>query len=218
VKNAPVQERVKLWEEKVVKAREIATLQNNTVPYQNLLRQYLKTCEVAVDNAYVQFLDPDTKDVNVAIQNLEEYVIVGLQSEMGETLSRWVNITRRSCKSHEHFGKMEKVFTGIFDGMTEDGEVKKFRESKITLNEAVQAQRRLSVVQHIINQDNEDEDEDVNVDHTKPSTGISLVSPDFNSLDDDLKDMISRFTAGDQKVWKRVLELYELQKDWGKLK
>ena len=208
------QDRAKIWEEKVVKTREIATLQNDTVPYQELLRQYLTTCEVAVNNAYVQFLDPDTNDVNVAIRNLEDYVIVGLQTDMGETLSRWVNITKQSCSGHKHFGKMERVFADIFDGMTADGEVKKFRESKISLNEYGGAQRRrLSLVRRVVNID-----ETVKKDNIAdmPASEISLVSPDINSLDSDLKEMITRYTSGDQLVWKRVLELYEIQRDWGR--
>ena len=176
---------------------------------------YLRTCEAAVNNAYVQFLDPDTKSVDVALQNLEDYVIVGLQTDMGETLTRWVNITKRSCHNHQHFRKMERVFADIFNGMTADGEVKKFRESKIVLNEANDAQRKLSVVQNIVHADTA-EDEAVETDSAELSAGISLVSPDFNTLDDDLKEMITRFTAGDQQVWKRVLELYEMQKDWGR--
>ena len=211
-----ISKRVEEWEKKVVKTREIATLQNNTTPYQDLLRQYLKVCEVAVDNAYVQFLDPDTKDVNIAIQNLEDYVIVGLQNKMGETLSRWVNITGRSCQSHPHFERMKKVFADIFDSMTAQGEVKKFRESKITLNQADVAHRKLSIL-HRIGKGNEDSDDEVaKKDHTKSSAGISLASPDFNSLDNDLKEMILRFTKGDQKVWKRVLELFEMQREWGR--
>ncbi|KAL7476818.1 hypothetical protein ACHAW6_002652 [Cyclotella cf. meneghiniana] len=204
-------DRVKRWGEIVVKAREVATLQNNTAPYQDLLRKYLKTCECANDNAYVQFLDPDTKDVNVAIQNLEDYVIVGLQNEMGETLNRWVNITRRTCRAHKYFRRMETVFANLFNDMTADGEVKKFRESKIRLDEAT---RRLSVVQHIINGQRTGEDAQKN--NTHSSSSISLVAPDFNSLDDDLKEIITRYTAGDQKVWERVLVLYDAQREWGR--
>jgi hypothetical protein len=209
--------RVKMWEEMVVKTREIATLQNNTAPYQDLLRKYLNTCKVAVDNAYVQFLDPDTKDVNVAIQNLEDYVIVGLQNDMGESLSRWVNITKRSCKHHKHFKRLQKVYTDIFDGMTAEGEVKKFRESKITITDKAEAKgRRLSAVRNIINTDKIDA-KDANSGNAESTTpGTSLVSPDFNSLDEDLKAMITKFTAGDQKVWERVIQLYEIQKEWGR--
>ncbi|KAL3795554.1 hypothetical protein HJC23_009267 [Cyclotella cryptica] len=206
-----VVERVKRWGEIVVKAREIATLQNNTAPYQDLLRKYLRTCESANDNAYVQFLDPDTKDVNVALQNLEDYVIVGLQNEMGETLNRWVNITRRSCRSHKYFSRMEKVFADIVNDMTAEGEVKKFRESQVKLDETT---RRLSVIQQIINRKGIDDDAQKN--NTNSSSSINLVAPDFNILDDDLKEIITRYTAGDQKVWGRVLELYEAQREWGR--
>ena len=210
----PIQDRVKKWEEKVVKTREIATLQNNTAPYQALLRKYLTTCEVAINNAYVQFLDPDTNDVDVALRNLEEYVIVGLQTDMGETLSRWVNITKQSCSGHKHFRKMERVFADIFEGMTSDGEVKKFRESKISLNEVPESRRRLSLVRQIINTDEAVKNDSI---QDEPAYEISLISPDINSLDKDLKEMIIRYTSGDQVVWKRVLELYEIQRDWGRL-
>lgn len=211
----PVKDRVERWGDKVVETREIATLQNNTAPYQNLLRLYLRTCHMANDNAYVQFLDPDTKNVDVAIQNLEDYVIVGLQNDMGETMTRWVNITRRSCRNHKHFTKMETVFADIFAGMTADGEMKKFRESKITVDEAEEAtQRRLSVAQQLLSGKGSEESAQSN--NPQPTTGINLISPDFSTLDDDLKELITNFTAGDQKVWQRVLELYEMQREWGR--
>jgi len=47
----------------------------------------------AVDNTYVQFLDPNTKSLEVALHNLERYIVVGLQSDMTETISRWANMT-----------------------------------------------------------------------------------------------------------------------------
>eukprot|EP00956_Cyclotella_meneghiniana_P017018 scaffold27460_cov56-Cyclotella_meneghiniana.AAC.3 len=218
VGKANIKDRVKAWERMVVKTREVATLQNDTAPYQELLRKYLTTCEVAVDNAYVQFLDPDTKDVTVAIRNLEDYVIVGLQNEMGETLRRWVNITRRSCRGHERFGRMEKVFDDITNGMSADGEVKKWRESKVTLSEVNETQKPRLLSETIIDAENNEEKDGAaeEIDNTKSSDGINLISPDFNTLDDDLKEMITRFTAGDQKVWERVLELFEMQKDWGR--
>lgn len=228
VGKANIKDRVKKWERMVVQTREVATFQNDTGPYRELLRKYLTTCEVAVDNAYIQFLDPDTKDVDVAVRNLEDYVIVGLQNEMGETLRRWVNITRRSCRGHERFDRMEKVFSDITDAVTADGEVKKWRESKVTLNEGNETKtpRLLSAItnsQETINgsrhdsaADNENEDVVEEIDNTKSSAGINLISPDFNTLDDDLKEMIIRFTAGDQKVWERVLELFEMQRDWGR--
>ncbi|EJK73314.1 hypothetical protein THAOC_05068 [Thalassiosira oceanica] len=63
----------------------------------------------AVNNTYVQFLDPDTKSLEKALYNLERYIVVGLQSDMTETMSRWANLTLRSCQDHPGFNTIEKL-------------------------------------------------------------------------------------------------------------
>ncbi|KAL3787574.1 hypothetical protein HJC23_000062 [Cyclotella cryptica] len=123
--------RVERWNERVVKAREIATLQHDWTEYQSLLREYLDTCRMAADNAYIQFLDPYSKDVNRAINNLEKYVIVGLQTEMEETMERWINITKKSCRKHPHFDEMNtKVFEKILGDMKIKGGFDRKRETR----------------------------------------------------------------------------------------
>jgi hypothetical protein len=207
--NGPVE-----WGKRVTKAREIAALENNTAPYQKLMRSYLEDCHLANNNTYVQFLDPDTKDVNVAKQNLEDYVIVGLQNKISETLIRWATIARRSCRGHKHYQRMKNVFDYV-NNITADGEVQKFRESPRELNDAHEiARRRLSITQQ--SNDTDYHDESLNVNNKRETTGTNLISPDFNTLDEDLKETITRFTEEDQKVWKRALELYEMQREWGR--
>lgn len=94
------------WRERVATARRMATESNNTMHYQTLLRHYLEQCKDATWNMYTQFLDPATKDVNVALHNLEEYVIVGLQTNITETLQLWANTMKKSCRHRPDYDQM----------------------------------------------------------------------------------------------------------------
>lgn len=94
------------WRERVATARRLATELNNTMHYQTLLRHYLEQCKDATWNMYTQFLDPATKDVNVALHNLEQYVIVGLQTNITETLQLWANTMRKSCRHRPDYDQM----------------------------------------------------------------------------------------------------------------
>ncbi|KAK1735946.1 hypothetical protein QTG54_013393 [Skeletonema marinoi] len=94
---------VRGWRQRVATARRLAITSNTTIHYQTLLRYYLEKCKDASWNVYTQFLDPDTKDVSVALHNLEQYVIVGLQTNITETIQLWTNTTRRNCRHREDF-------------------------------------------------------------------------------------------------------------------
>jgi hypothetical protein len=87
------------WQSRVVSARELAFLNDLTL-YQKALREYLDGCGHAVDNVYVQFLDPKTKNVDVALLHLNKYVIVGMQTDLDEPLRRWKKIVMWSCRQH----------------------------------------------------------------------------------------------------------------------
>mmetsp|Transcript_45255 Transcript_45255/g.94928 ORF Transcript_45255/g.94928 Transcript_45255/m.94928 type:complete len:360 (+) Transcript_45255:3-1082(+) len=88
------------WRQQVVEMRVLEATTNNSSAYQSLLREYLTNCEDATKNAYTKFLDPYTKNLSVAIYNLEKYVIVGLQHDVAGALNRFKNITLKSCKDH----------------------------------------------------------------------------------------------------------------------
>jgi hypothetical protein len=87
------------WQSRVVSAREMAMLKDLTL-YQQALREYLDYCGHAVNNTYVQFLDPKTKDVDVALVRLNKYVIVGMQTDLEESLQRWKIIAMWTCRDH----------------------------------------------------------------------------------------------------------------------
>ncbi len=87
------------WQSRIITAREVAAL-NDLSLYQQALQEYLSNCENAVDNAYVQFLDPKTKDVDVALAHLNKYVIVGMQTDLDESLERWTKMALWSCREH----------------------------------------------------------------------------------------------------------------------
>jgi len=97
------------WSERVATARRLATESNNTMKYQSLLRHYLETCKDATWNVYTQFLDPATKDVGVALHNLEKYVTVGLQNNITETLQLWANMTGRNCKNRPDYDRFRST-------------------------------------------------------------------------------------------------------------
>lgn len=200
--------RVDRWNAIVVKAREAATLQHNWTEYQSLLRVYLDTCIMAADNAYVQFLDPYSKDVKRAIFNLEKYVIVGLQTDLENTMKRWINITKSSCKSHAHYKDMDgMVFQKILNNIQRNGGFDRKRESTVNLkhkNPHNSTKRLLS-----------EDDVAVHEDDPKSTADIKLASPEVNKFDDDLQKLIQKLTEGDVVVYERVLELYEEQRNWG---
>ena len=71
--------------------------QTNPKQYEDRLLHYLQHCSNAVNNTYVQYLDPLTFDINVAMERLEKYVVVGLDNETEVTLQRWLNATIQTC-------------------------------------------------------------------------------------------------------------------------
>lgn len=101
------------WQKRIANARMKVTVSNDTSDYEGLLRHYLTKCKDAAYNVYAQFLDPVTKDVNVALANLEKYVIVGLQTNITETLQLWANMTRKNCHNHRKFDAMQKSMLSI---------------------------------------------------------------------------------------------------------
>ncbi|KAL7518843.1 hypothetical protein ACHAWX_003646 [Stephanocyclus meneghinianus] len=202
--------RVERWNKRVLKTREIATLQNDWTEYQSLLREYLDTCRMAADNAYVQFLDPYSKDLNLALANLEKYVIVGLQTEMEDTMERWINITKKSCRNHPHFGDMNTmVFQKILRDMKINGGFDRKRESTVEL------ERQTDNITKAFSEAGEGVNHFAQVEGTEPSSGIALISPDFTSFDGDLQQLIRKLTAGDNVIFHRVIELYEEQRYLG---
>lgn len=213
--------RVNRWNAIVVKAREIATLQNNWTEYQSLLRIYLDTCSMAADNAFVQFLDPITKDVNRAVSNLEKYVIVGLQNDMDETMKRWINITKSSCRTHPMYRDMDgRVFQKILDSMQRNGGFDRKRESTVDLKPKRKSTvdlkpRRTQTIRDTAKRALSEDDLDILEEEPKPRSDIKLVSPDVSIFEDDLQELIKNLTAGDAVVYQRVLELYEEQRYWG---
>ena len=203
-------ERVNRWNAIVVKAREIATLQHNWTEYQSLLRIYLDTCSMAADNAYVQFLDPYSKDVKRAISNLETYVIVGLQTDLDNTMKRWINITKDSCLRHPHYHDIDgRVLQKILDDMQRNGGFDRKRESTVELKQS-HGQNQNGIRRGLM-EDGLDATEVT----PQPTKDIKLTSPDVTKFDDDLQQLIHKLTKGDAIVYQRVLELYEEQRYWG---
>ena len=145
----------------------------------------------------MQFLDPRTKDVDAALENLERYVVVGLQADLDETLSRWANVTLRSCRDHPRFGAMESLLRAKTEELQARG-VTRWRESVTKVNSSR----------------SDEENYDVDIDEGTESLEIEFVAPDVRSFDRDLQEWIGKFTAGDEVIYKRVLELYERQKHW----
>ena len=154
----------------------MVTLENDTREYQNLLRGYLRECRRAIDNAYVMFLDPNTKSLETALRNLEKYLIVGLQSEMLETLSRWANITVKSCQDHPQIKVIEK-----------------------RLMTALKSEIKGSNFQARASEK-----------HLGDETPIRY--PSLNEMDEDLQDIVREMTAKDEVIYKRVQEMFRLQK------
>jgi hypothetical protein len=101
------------WQKRIANARMKVTVSNDTSDYEGLLQHYLMKCKDASWNVYTQFLDPVTKDVNVALANLEKYVIVGLKTNITETLQLWANMTRKNCHNHRRFESMQQSMLSI---------------------------------------------------------------------------------------------------------
>ena len=125
VQRCPLEGSNSNWQKRIADARKKVTVSNDTSDYEGLLRHYLTKCKDAASNIYTQFLDPVTKDVNVALANLEKYVIVGLQTNVTETLQLWANMTRKNCH-HQKFDSMQKSMLSI-----------PFRETFVELREKV---------------------------------------------------------------------------------
>jgi len=170
------------WQHKVVEARKIATLKNDTRVYQEMLREYLKNCRHVVDNAYVQFLDPNSFDVDVALYNLERYVIVGLQEDMNGTLDRWRDVALGGCVDHPKFPEMKKM---LAQRKASFEKVSVFRES----------------VREVGVGDEGSGSNDGNV-------TVELISPDVEQFDRDLQQLVRELTAGDEVIYQRVVDMF----------
>jgi hypothetical protein len=152
-----------------------------------MLREYLLSCSNAADNAYVQFLDPKTKDVRVALRNLERYVIVGLQSDVRGAVERFGNVVRRSCVGHPRYDALERALERL-SSMAIDGE---------------DGYRRRSATRIIVSSgpaDREVVDE-----------AIEFAPPDTETFDEDLRGLVRKMTEGDEMIYRRALELYYQQ-------
>lgn len=197
----PGVEKLEDWQARVMEARKaVDESRNDTTVYQNVLKEYLTECKSAADNAYVQFLDPNTKNVNVALENLEKYVIVGLQTNVEESLERWMNITLRSCRGRPQFPIIKDRLRKEYH--TQAG--KKWRASDLLTDSELKL-------------DGTPKNNDYK--HGKEREGVEptvkLASPKFETFDEDLQKLILEYTAGDAVIFQRVLEMYEEQRHWG---
>ncbi|KAL7473015.1 hypothetical protein ACHAXS_013404 [Conticribra weissflogii] len=198
----PGVEKLEDWQARVVEARKaVDPSRNDTTVYQNVLREYLTECKAAADNAYVQFLDPNTKNVDVALENLEKYVIVGLQTNVEESLERWMNITLRSCRGRPQFPIIK-------DRLRKEYQVqagKKWRASDLLTDSDLKLDGTPK------NNDHHKHEKDG--EGEEPT--VKLASPKFENFDEDLQRLILEYTSGDAIIFKRVLEMYEEQRHWG---
>ena len=172
------------WQERVIRIR----LEKNLTVYQQALREYLDVCGHVVDNAYVQFLDPNSKDVNIAVKHLEQYFIVGMQSDLEESLQRITKIAINSCRDHPKFEAIRKALTNT------DRVGSHYRESVSLLrskDEGIEATASGSYT---------------------PS--VELASFPINELETDLQQLIRKLTVGDEIIFRRAKELYEEQAKW----
>jgi hypothetical protein len=197
---------LKEWQERVVRAREILTLRNEPKYYMLALRTYLNKCRAAVDNVYVQFLDPVTKDVDVALHHLNTYVIVGLQTDMEETLQRWKKIAFNSCNDHPKF-------QAIKDTLEESAHSVMHRPSIVQ----VDSQHNGKVVDPLQPEDDSEiaADDTENEGETAAEEVVDLVKWRFRFFDDDVKRLMRQLTKHDEVIYKRVLEMYDEQRNWG---
>jgi len=168
---------VKAWKTTAASAKA-----NNTKEYNSLMRTYLRSCVDAIDNTYVAFLDPLTKNVSVALDHLEKYVIVGLTSDISGTLERWKNLTLRTCRDHDKYRWIRRA---LADTVKNSGE---------RLNEGL-----------VGHEDNGD---------ATSSVIATFKETELDMLDADLKDLVRKYTSGDEIIYRRVLDLYEEQRSW----
>ncbi|KAL3817655.1 hypothetical protein ACHAXA_002000 [Cyclostephanos tholiformis] len=175
------------WQADVVRARRIASIYNDTSVYQGMLRDYLTSCSNAADNAYVQFLDPKTKDVRVALRNLERHVIVGLQSDVRSAVERFGNVVLRSCIGHPRYHALERALE-TSSSMATDGEDGYLRRSAT----------RVFVSSNP-------------TDLEAVDGAVELAPPDTETFDADLRVLVRKMTEGDEVIYKRALELYYQQ-------
>eukprot|EP00569_Conticribra_weissflogii_P001608 CAMPEP_0171351538 /NCGR_PEP_ID=MMETSP0878-20121228/39330_1 /TAXON_ID=67004 /ORGANISM="Thalassiosira weissflogii, Strain CCMP1336" /LENGTH=630 /DNA_ID=CAMNT_0011856869 /DNA_START=150 /DNA_END=2042 /DNA_ORIENTATION=+ len=198
----PGVEKLEDWQARVIEARKaVDESRNDTTVYQNVLKEYLTECKSAADNAYVQFLDPNTKNVNVALENLEKYVIVGLQTHVEESLERWMNITLRSCRGRPQFPIIKDRLQKEYH--TQAG--KKWRASDLLTDSELKLDGTPKNNDHYKHEKEREGEEPT----------VKLASPKFESFDEDLQKLILEYTAGDAVIFQRVLEMYEEQRHWG---
>lgn len=172
------------WQERVILTR----LEKNLTMYQQALREYLDACGHVVDNAYVQFLDPRTKDVDIAVKHLEQYFIVGMQSDLEESLQRITKIAINSCRDHPKFEAIRKALTNT------DRVGSHYRESVSLLRSKEEGIEATASGNY--------------------TPSVELASFTINELDTDLQQLISKSTVGDEVIFRRAKELYEEQGKW----
>jgi len=200
------------WQERVIRAREILTVSNEPKYYMIALRTYLNKCTAAVDNVYVQFLDPVTKDVNVALDHLNKYVIVGMQNDMEETLQRWMRIGLNACQDHPKFEAIKNT-------LEKNAHSIKHRASVIQVDSEHNG-IKIDPLQQQQGEGEEQDDNDMAADDTDNDGGeaaeevIELVKWRFKFFDDDIKRLMRQLTKKDEIIYKRVLEMYEEQRNW----
>lgn len=174
----------KPWTKTVMDAREVAIQTNETSEYQRLFLSYLNTCSDAVSNTYVQFLDPNTKDLAVALTHLNEYVIVGLQSDIDGTLDRWTKIVLQSCQGHPRYQVMKDHIMDAFK---------------------VNGDHRYKDTMQSVGGENSSEVASL----SSLSSPLAV-----ETFDNDLQRMIHEFIAGDIVIYLRAIELYYEQRGW----
>ena len=150
----------------------VASLKNDTSDYQSMFKNYLRACPVPTDNAYTRFLDPLHHNLTVALENLENYIIIGLQDDMVNSLERWINITLNTCQNHPSFALLKELL--------------KNHDAFDVLNPSLSR----------IN-------------------SVDLVTPAIETFDDELKAMILKYTAEDELIYNRAVELYKLHSNRG---
>ncbi len=97
-------------------ARKLALANNNTALYQKMLREYLQQCPEASKNVYIQFFNPHTKNLTVALDHLEKrQVVVRLQDMVQESLRHWINVTLSACSDRPDYLRLEGTLTKSFE-------------------------------------------------------------------------------------------------------
>lgn len=133
-------------------------------------------------------LTPRTKDVDIAVEHLEQYFIVGMQSDLEESLQRITKIAINSCRDHPKFEAIRKALTNT------DRVGSHYRESVSLLRS---------------------KDEGIEATASGNYTpSVELASFTINELDTDLQQLIRKSTVGDEVIFRRAKELYEEQGKW----